>query len=105
MKTLLASVIVMSALAAPVVSFAQSTDGGPTRAQVMADTAAAQKGGLLGVNDVNYPPKVEATEANQQGGAASSYGSPSFGSSQSGAPAVQMAPAATPSQSTYFGGN
>jgi hypothetical protein len=95
MKFLIQAVVIAVAFAAPVASFAQSTQTNPsnqplTRAQVRADLARIEQAGYhpsIG-NDPDYPADVQAAEARvaaeDAASAKSSYGPTSNGTSQSG---------------------
>jgi hypothetical protein len=94
MKSLIQAVVVAAALAAPVVSFAQS-NGAVTRAQVRAELIQLEKAGYhVGDGDnAHYPEAIQAAEAKvaAQNGAASGYGGVVSGSSEAGRPAVTKA--------------
>jgi hypothetical protein len=101
-KAVLPAVVLASALAAPVVSFAQQSNGPVTRAQMRAELVQLEKAGYQpgGANDPHYPEDIQVAEARvaAQNGASSGYGGVVSGSSASGAPApvVGIKP-------TYFG--
>jgi Domain of unknown function (DUF4148) len=104
MKALFA-VLAVSVLAAPAVSFAQSTHDPITRAEVRADLVQLEKAGYRpGVDDPYYPANVQAAEArvHPQSAAttdASAYGGASLaGTSVSGARAGGVE-----GHSIYFG--
>ncbi|HEY3599759.1 MAG TPA: DUF4148 domain-containing protein [Paraburkholderia sp.] len=85
MKTLIQTVVIAAALAAPVVSFAQSS---VTREQVRAELVQLEKAGYhpaLG-SDPHYPDDLQAAEARvaAQNSADHSYGGVNSASSQSG---------------------
>ncbi|MFM0689943.1 DUF4148 domain-containing protein [Paraburkholderia strydomiana] len=92
MKSLIHAVVVAAALAAPVVSFAQSN---VTRAQVRAELIQLQSAGYhVGDGDnATYPEAIQAAEAKvaAQNGATSGYGGEVKGSSESGHPSVTNA--------------
>ena len=94
-KTLVSAVVLASTLAAPVVSFAQQSNGPVTRAQVRAELVQLQKAGYhVGDGDqTTYPAGIQAAEAKvaAQNGAASGYGGVVSGSSEAGRPAVSKA--------------
>ena len=94
MKSLIHAVVVGAALAAPVVSFAQS-NGSVTRAQVRAELTQLQNAGYhVGDGDnAHYPEAIQAAEAKvaAQNGATSGYGGEVKGSSESGHPSVTNA--------------
>jgi hypothetical protein len=94
MKSLIQAVVVAAALAAPVVSFAQS-NGSVTRAQVRAELIQLEKAGYhVGDGDnAHYPEAIQAAEAKvaAQNGAASGYGGVVSGSSEAGRTAVTKA--------------
>jgi len=96
MKSLLYSVITVSVLAAPAVSFAQQSNGPVTRAQVRAELIQLEQAGYNPVrHDANYPADLRAAQervAAQNGaaqGQTSSYGPATGGASQSGVPRGQ----------------
>jgi Domain of unknown function (DUF4148) len=103
-KALLPAVVLASALAAPVVSFAQQSNGPVTRAQVRAELVQLEKAGWRPAmnmgNSPDYPAGIQAAEARvaAENGATSGVGGVVSGSSASGAPAnvAGMKP-------TYFG--
>jgi hypothetical protein len=95
-KSLVHAVIVVSALAAPVVSFAQS-NAPVTRAEVRAQLVQLEKAGYDPAhNDPEYPADIQAAEARvaAENAAATAnagtrgYGPGTGGTSQSGGPAV-----------------
>jgi hypothetical protein len=95
-KTLVSAVVLASTLAAPVVSFAQQSNGPVTRAQVRAELVQLEKAGYhVGDGDqTTYPAEIQAAEAKvaaAQNGAASGYGGVVSGSSEAGRPAVSKA--------------
>jgi hypothetical protein len=88
MKSLIQAVAVAVVLAAPVVSFAQQSNGPVTRAQVRAELAQLEKAGYRpSQNDPHYPDDIQAAETRvtAQNGGSSSYGGVVSGSSASGA--------------------
>jgi hypothetical protein len=92
MKSLVQALIVATAIAAPVASFAQANQP-VTRAQVRAELVALQKAGYrVGDGDnAHYPDAIQAAEAKiaaQQ----SAVGGVADGSSASGAPASSNHP-------------
>ncbi|SAL78554.1 DUF4148 domain-containing protein [Caballeronia telluris] len=94
MKSLIQAVVVAAALAAPVISFAQS-NASITRAQVRAELVQLEKAGYhVGDGDnAHYPEAIQAAESKvaAQNGAASGYGGVVSGPSESGRPAVTKA--------------
>ncbi|MFM0501463.1 DUF4148 domain-containing protein [Paraburkholderia caffeinilytica] len=88
-KSLIIAASVAAAAVLPAVSFAQSNQP-LTRADVRAQLVELQKVGYNPASDqTQYPRNIEAAEARlnaQKGALASSYGSPSAGSSASGSP-------------------
>jgi Domain of unknown function (DUF4148) len=101
MKSLIKAVVLATVLAAPVVSFAQSSQG-VTRAQVRAELIQLEKAGYnpATANDTTYPEDLQAAErriqAQQQAVAQTpavkqaptadtGYGAATSGSSQGGA--------------------
>ncbi|MFL9903603.1 DUF4148 domain-containing protein [Paraburkholderia fungorum] len=93
-RTFFSAVVLASALAAPTVSFAQSSLP-VTRAQVSAELVQLQKAGYhVGNGDqTTYPAQIQAAEAKvaAQNGATSGYGGVVSGSSETQRPAVSMA--------------
>jgi hypothetical protein len=104
MKSLIYVALVASALAAPVLSFAQESNGPVTRAEVRADLIRLEQAGYRpSVKDVNYPADIQAAEARVQAqdGATpnnKAVGGVPDGSSQAGAPTT-----APGTHSIYFG--
>jgi hypothetical protein len=94
-KTLVSAVVLASTLAAPVVSFAQQSNGPVTRAQVRAELVQLEKAGYRpGDGDhTTYPAQIQAAEARvaAQNSAASGYGGVVSGSSEAARPAVSKA--------------
>ena len=103
MKALIYTALIASALAAPMVSFAQDATAPVTRAEVRADLVRLEQAGYRpSANDVYYPADIQAAEArvHQQDVTSSTAvgGASMEGSSQAGAPAT------TPgTHSIYFG--
>lgn len=100
MKFLVQTVVILTVLATPVISFAQANST-VTREQVRADLIQLEQAGYhVGDGDnTNYPADIQAAEARvaaQNGG--SSYGGVVSGTSASGAPAP-----VTGLQPIYFG--
>ena len=96
MKSLIQAVVIVTACAAPLAAFAQSSDQGLTRDQVRAQLVEfqqTQRNQNIGTTAVNAPVA--------QGD--SSYGGVSSSSSMAGARYVSEA-ARSGSQSVYFGG-
>ena len=94
MKTLICLTLAVSALASPALTFAQTTSGQLTRAQVRADIIRVEQAGYRpGGGDNDYPVEIQAAEAKiaEQDGAQAS-------SSQTG-----MAANAMSSPSLYAG--
>jgi hypothetical protein len=102
MKMLAYTALAASLLAAPIASFAQSTNEPMTRAQVRQQLIEIEQAGYnpAASNDYNYPADIQAAEARvatqkeaaQPG--SSAYGPAMNGSAQSGE--KTMAPAASP---------
>jgi hypothetical protein len=93
MKSLIQTVVVAAALAAPALSFAQS-NAPVTRAQVRAELVQLEKAGYHpGDDEIHYPVAVQAAEARvaAQNGATSGYGGVASGASQSGRSQVSAA--------------
>jgi hypothetical protein len=103
-KFLISALVLSSALAAPAFAFAQN-NAPITRAQVKAELVQLEKAGYNpGGDENNYPQELQAAEQRvweQQGTAATSYGSSSSGMSASGNRA-SITPNDT-TQPTYFG--
>lgn len=104
MKSLVQAVVIAAALAAPVASFAQSSQP-VTRAQVRAELVQVEKAGYHpGHADPYYPADIQAAQARvaSENGTAqaveSGYGGVVGGASQSGHPVSTSGP-----QSIYFG--
>jgi hypothetical protein len=107
MKTIATLLVTAAALTAPVLSFAQSTDHGLTRAQVRAELVQLEQTG--GYNpftaaDARYPQDIQAAEAKVAAADGTTNtastantaqtndavgGMPSYGSSDSGKPVKQ----------------
>jgi hypothetical protein len=63
MKALTRAALAVVVLAVPVVSFAQSSNGPVTRAEVRADLVTLEAAGYHpGVNDIHYPAGIQAAE-------------------------------------------
>ncbi|WP_144137461.1 DUF4148 domain-containing protein [Paraburkholderia sp. BCC1884] len=114
MKSLIKAVAIAVVLAAPVVSFAQSSQQPVTRAEVRGQLSQLEQAGYNPANssDSQYPSNVQAAEQRveaqnpavaqtQEPVADTSYGGVANGSSQSGAMA-QPQPTSGP-KSVYFG--
>jgi Tfp pilus assembly protein PilE len=95
MNKLISAVVVAAVLAAPAVSFAQSSEQGLTRAQVRAELVELEQAGYKPqASRENYPQDIQAAEARVNAeklarSETSGYGAPATGTSESGAPAVQ----------------
>jgi len=64
MKTLICAVFAAAVLAAPTLSFAQTTNAPVTRADVKADLVRVEQAGYRPAsNDLNYPSDIQAAEA------------------------------------------
>lgn len=86
MKSLIKSVVIALAVAAPVASFAQS-NAPVTRAQLRAELVQLEKAGYNPVSDrVDYPARLQAAQARvaAQNADTQGYGGTVTGSSQSG---------------------
>jgi hypothetical protein len=81
MKVLL-SVIVVSALAIPAVSFAQQTNNPSTRAEVRSQLVTAEQQGLLHQSKTQYPKAAPSISAHAATADTSGYGPNIAGSSQ-----------------------
>jgi len=107
MNKLFSAVVVAAALAAPAISFAQSSEQGLTRAEVRAQLVELERAGYNpGADHVNYPENIQAAQARVTGqklasGDTSGYGAPAVGTSQSGG-AVQPAQV-SPHLAVFFG--
>ncbi|OUL86039.1 DUF4148 domain-containing protein [Paraburkholderia hospita] len=87
MKALISAVVLAAAVAAPVASFAQSSQQPVTRAEVRADLARLEKAGYDPLSDrQNYPNNIQAAEArvHAEDANASGYGAQTNGTSQAG---------------------
>jgi Domain of unknown function (DUF4148) len=87
MKALISAVVLAAAVAAPVASFAQSSQQPVTRAEVRADLARLEKAGYDPLSDrQNYPNNILAAEArvHAEDANASGYGAQTNGTSQAG---------------------
>ena len=95
LKSLIPAIALVSAIAAPAVSFAQTNEP-VTRAQVRAELVQLEKADwrpAMGMgNSPDYPAGVQAAEAKvaAQNGAASGYGGVVSGSSEARRPTVSM---------------
>lgn len=91
MNKLLSAVVVAAVLAAPAVSFAQSSQQGLTRAQVRAELVELEQAGYKPQSDrQSYPQDLQAAEARVSAeklakGDTSGYGAPAASTSESGA--------------------
>lgn len=82
MKSIVLSLLAASALALPVVSFAQDANQPVTRAQVRADLISAEQQGTVPLSKTHYPP--DANVAQRKDDASTGYGASTYGSRQSG---------------------
>lgn len=99
MKTLTYAVVTASLFAMPIASFAQSTNGPMTRAEVRAQLVQLEQAGYnpWSEHDTTYPAQIQAAEARvATQNATQGYGSGMSGSAQSG---QQAAPAMAPANS------
>lgn len=91
MKSFTKMVFIAAVFAAPVASFAQSTQSTVTRAQVRAELAQLEKAGYDPHDWIHYPENLEAAEAKVAGQNAmaqapvSGFGGAADGTSRSGA--------------------
>lgn len=113
MKSLIKAVAIAVVLAAPVASFAQSSDQPVTRAEVRNELIQLEHAGYnpSRANDTNYPSDIQAAESRVQAqnpavaqttqpvADTSGYGAPTTGSSQSGGVMQPM----TGPKGVYFG--
>ncbi|POR50173.1 uncharacterized protein DUF4148 [Paraburkholderia eburnea] len=85
MKTFIKFAIVVAALAAPALSFAQSNEP-VTRAEVRAQLAQLEKAGYNPNDWMNYPTSLQRAEVivAQQNSNAATYGGATNGTSQAG---------------------
>jgi hypothetical protein len=91
MKAMICAVLTATVLAAPALSFAQSTNGPVTRAEVRADLVQLEMAGYQpGRYNPNYPADIQAAEARVHAGSmpGNAYGSVAAdGRSDAGVPA------------------
>jgi hypothetical protein len=113
MKSLIKAVVIAAVLAAPVASFAQSSDQPMTRAEVRNQLIQLEQAGYNpgASNDPNYPADIQAAEARVQAqnpavaqtqepvANTSGYGGVTSGASQSGGVVQPM----SGPKSIYFG--
>jgi hypothetical protein len=113
MKSLIKAVAIAAVLAAPVVSFAQSSQQPVTRAEVRDELIQLEHAGYnpSTSNDVNYPADIQAAERRVQAqnpvvaqtqqptADTSGYGAPMSGSTQTGG----MTQPTSGQKSVYFG--
>jgi|SRR5277367_5468227 hypothetical protein len=105
MKSLIQAIVVAAVLAAPLVSFAQSTQP-VTRAQVRAELVQLEKAGYNpGADNVYYPANIQAAEArvDAQNGATSGFGGVASGSSASPSPRAVRSAVNDGLKPIYFG--
>ena len=91
MKSFTRMVVIAALVAAPVASFAQSSQAPVSRAQVRAELAQLEKAGYDPHDWIHYPENIQAAQAKvaaqnatAQGAAASGYGGAADGTSRSG---------------------
>ncbi|AJY09113.1 DUF4148 domain-containing protein [Burkholderia dolosa] len=108
MKSLINAVALAALVAAPAVSFAQSSQQPVTRAQVRAELVQLEQAGYNPNDWMHYPENIQAAQAKiaaaQNAGAtvdATGYGANAAAASQSGQRVV--VPAAADRSSVYFG--
>ncbi|CAN7773947.1 DUF4148 domain-containing protein [Caballeronia sp. LjRoot31] len=98
MKTLVLSLLAVSALTLPLASFAQTANDSVTRAQVRSDLIQAEPQGTVPPSKTKYPAGQDTSQnmtrqANQQNGDANTaYGPSTYGSGQSSARGVMPRP-------------
>jgi Domain of unknown function (DUF4148) len=92
MKTLVSAIIFASALAIPVMSFAQQTNGPLTRAEVRAQLVTAEQEGLIHQSNSQYPKTAPASSKTATAFDISGYGPTASGSSQTVSPAMALRP-------------
>ena len=87
MKSLIQAAVIATALVAPVVSFAQQSNGPVTREQVRAELVELARAGYnpANANTVDFPTNIQTAEVSAAG-QGSGYGPAASGSSQSGRP-------------------
>ena len=105
MKSLIQAVVVAAVLAAPLASFAQSTQP-VTRAQVRAELVQLQNVGYNPASDqTQYPASIQAAEArvDAQNGATSGFGGVVSGSSSTPIPRAARSAANDGLKPIYFG--
>ncbi|HTH61022.1 MAG TPA: DUF4148 domain-containing protein [Paraburkholderia sp.] len=96
MKTLIQTVVLAVAVAAPVASFAQSSDAPVTRASVRAELVQLEQAGYrVGDGDnTRYPAAVQAAEARAAtANGNTGYGGVASGATQGGSPAPRVSSA------------
>ncbi|MBR8311891.1 DUF4148 domain-containing protein [Burkholderia dolosa] len=108
MKSLINAVALAALVAAPAVSFAQSSQQPVTRAQVRAELVQLEQAGYNPNDWMHYPENIQAAQAKiaaaQNAGATADttgYGANAAAASQSGQRVV--VPAAADRSSVYFG--
>ncbi|MGP8434231.1 DUF4148 domain-containing protein [Paraburkholderia fungorum] len=92
MKTLVSAIIIAFALATPVMSFAQQTNGPLTRAEVRAQLVTAEQEGLIHQSNSQYPKTAPALSKTASTFDISGYGPTVNGSSQTVSPAMALRP-------------
>lgn len=92
MKTLVSTIIIASALAIPVMSFAQQTNGPLMRADVRAQLVTAEQEGLIHQSNSEYPKTAPASSRTVSAFDISGYGPTVSGSSQTVSPAMALRP-------------
>lgn len=104
MKTLVYAALVVSALAAPALSFAQSTTAPVTRAEVRADLVRVEQAGYRpNIKDVHYPAGIQAAEARLASQDTTTQGNASFGGTPSGSSQTGAPTTVAGTHSIYFG--
>ncbi len=105
MKALIYTALIASALAAPMVSFAQDATAPVTSAEVRADLIRLEQAGYRpSANDVYYPADIQAAEARLHAQDVTTLNSTAVGGVSMDGSSQADAPATTPgTHSIYFG--
>ncbi|MGU2419692.1 DUF4148 domain-containing protein [Burkholderia cenocepacia] len=105
MKSLIYAAVAASALAVPLMSFAQQSNGPLTRAQVRAELIQLEQAGYRpGLSDPTYPANIQAAEARVQAQNSAAQGSNTgYGSSMSGRAESGSRAGGIDTRSNYFG--
>ncbi|WP_048987252.1 DUF4148 domain-containing protein [Burkholderia cenocepacia] len=106
MKSLIYAAVAASALAVPLMSFAQQSNGPVTRAQVRAELIQLEQAGYRPgrANDPYYPADIQAAEARVHAQNSAARGSNTgYGSSMSGGAESGSRAGGIGTRSVYFG--